>query len=77
MQNWTNRSIEKCLVTMMGRVALGIATPATMHCILIACNEIQNRIENNSKCLMDCRRVSSNLAMIAKKAKAVLPQSNF
>jgi hypothetical protein len=72
MSNWTNSRIENSLVKMMGKVSLGIATPATLHCIEIACKEVANRVENNSDCLMDGKRVSPTLAMIASKAKAVL-----
>ena len=66
MANWTNEQIENSLIKMIGKLALGLATAGTMNCIKIACNEIDTRIANNSEW-----RVSAELAMIAKKARAM------
>ena len=67
MANWTNERIENSLIKMIGKIALGLATASTMHCIKIACDEIDTRIAN-------AERVSADSAMIAKKARAMSAQ---
>jgi len=72
METWTIARIEDGLLKSIGKITLGIATPATINCVRIACNEVARRQAYNVGRDLCDQYDLRNAAMIASKAAAMI-----